>query len=229
MAASSLVVSAQPTSAAPGADSNEGKKSAEGADPRQAEEAMDRARRYAANPLRLIQEASRVRRRGEAESVVTALVAAGALPEPVTRSAAPRPDRLPSAQPVAVMNSVLTQTRAETGALTPPEAQALSSALQPTEVVLPPLAPLQGDLSRPTLISRIDLEFPPRVLVEIEPGTVVLADLTIRADGTVSDVAIVSPIGQALARYVLPALQRWRFEPLPSPRVWRVQVVYRAE
>jgi hypothetical protein len=234
-----LSVSAGVVLAQAPAPAKDAKETKEAKEAREAAEAMERARRLAANPLRLIQEASRVRRRSDGEPAVAPVAApaaaapvaaAAASPEPVARAAVPptRDAAAPEA-PVAVMNSDLVQARTPPEAAPPLDAQALPRPLQPANVSLPALAPLLPGLSRPTLVSRVDPELPPRVLVELEPNTAVLADLTIRPDGSVSEVAIASPNGRPLARYIVPALQQWRFEPLPSQRQWRVELLFRAE
>jgi hypothetical protein len=236
LAAVSLPVLAQ-TAAAPARESKEAKEA------REAAEAMERARRLAANPLLRIQEAARVRRRGDAEPVAAAAaapVAATALAataaEAVTRSA-PATLSPPAAAAretageaaSAVVSSDLSQTRADAEPAPALDVQTLARPLQPAALALPALEPLQPGIAVPTLVRRIDPEIPPRVLVDLAPNTVVVADLTVRPDGSVGEVVLASSSGRALARYLVPALQQWRFEPLPGERPWRVELVLRPE
>lgn len=226
VAASSAGVLAQPVAAPGAAAGADARNAPEGPDAREAAEAMERARRLAANPMRLIQEANRVRRRADPEAPAAAGPALEAAGAPGAPAVAPRRARTPG---VAVLRSDLARPRALREAPSLLAARELPSPLQPAPLDLPAGALLQADLERPLLIARVNPEVPPRVLVDIDPNTGVLAELTIRPDGSVADVAILSPTGQALARAVVPALQRWRFEPLPRQRVWRVQLLFRAD
>jgi TonB family protein len=226
VAASPAVALAQPLVAPGAAVGADARNAPNGQDARGAAEAMERARRLAANPMRLIQEADRVRRRADPEPAETVR------PGTTTQASSGVPAsrlRAAGSRGVAVLSSDLARPTALREAASLLAARERLSPLQPADVDLPPEAALQADLERPLLRSRINPEVPPRVLREIEPNTEVLADLTIRPDGRVAEVAIVSPTGQALARAIVPALQRWRFEPLPRQRVWRVQLLFRAE
>lgn len=226
-------------------DSKDAKPDAKGdakADAKADAEAMERARRLAANPMRIILEASRVRRR-DAEAAGTPIVpvVATSAAAPAAVVAQPAADVAPRAAPVparetpppepaaAVISSELTQTKAPTAAapalVATPVAQPVAASTPP----LPTLASLSPQLARPQLITRVDPDPPQRLLVDLEPNTVITAELTIRPDGSVGQVAIVSSNARALGRYVVTALQQWRFAPLPSERQWRVDLLFRPD
>ena len=54
-------------------------------------------------------------------------------------------------------------------------------------------------------------------------------DLTIRPDGSVGSVAWVSNLPPRVQRLLLGALVQWRFEPLPSERVHRIELAFNGE
>lgn len=229
-------VAAQATTPAAPKDTKDAKAEADAA-------AMERARRLAANPMRVILEASRVRRRADAEALPVAAPAAGVVPvaaaapaaataqtAEVTPRAVPAPPLREAAAPEpAIIASDLVQARS--AAVSAP-ALALEPVAQPVTAsvaALAPMAALAPELARPVLISRVDPDPPARLLVDLSVNTVITADLTIKPDGSVSQVVIVSPNARSLGRYVITALQQWRFAPLPGERVWRVDLVFRAE
>jgi hypothetical protein len=192
--------------------------------------AMERAQRLAANPMRVILEASRVRRRANGE-LLPAVAAAGPLA---------RPEVTPRARPARPPREVATP---EPTIISPDLAQALSAPVsgpalaqepvpQPVTASVPAQVPMTApapELARPTLITRVDPDPPARLLTEFGASTVITADLTIKPDGSVSQVVIVTPNTRSLGRYVVTALRQWRFAPLPSERVWRVELVFRTE
>ena len=209
------------------------KETKEAREAREAAEAMERARRLAANPMRVILEASRVRRAAEPAAPAAAGAAAAPAGE-VTARAQPVPPPAPAREvepPAAVISSELVQTRAATQG-----APALDPAAMPAPVALPAVSmpsveALRPGVFRPTLVRRVDPEVPPRVLVDLAPNTVITADLMLQADGSVSQVSVVTPgpAARAMTRFVVAALQQWRFEPMPSERPWRVELVFNAE
>jgi nucleoid-associated protein YgaU len=91
----------------------------------------------------------------------------------------------------------------------------LASALALPEVLL-----------RPRLVEMVEPVVPQRVLDEIGKAVEVTADVTIRSDGSVAGVVVLQPAPRTLIRYVVAAIERWRFEPLPGERVHRVQLVF---
>ena len=68
----------------------------------------------------------------------------------------------------------------------------------------------------------------PRLWDELPQGAVLQVDLSLRADGSVASVAFASSAPRALLRAVQSAAEQWVFEPLPAPRVHRVQLVLNA-
>ena len=203
--------------------------------------AMERARRLAANPMRVILEASRVRRRADGEApppapvagvVPVAAVAAAATvaPTEVIPRAAPAPAPREAATPEpAIMSSDLAQTRSASASAPALTLEPVARPVTPSVAALAPMAALAPELARPTLITRVDPDPPARLLTDLSANTVITADLTIKPDGSVSQVVLVTPNTRSLGRYVITALQQWRFAPLPGERVWRVDLVFRAE
>jgi hypothetical protein len=194
----------------------------------EADEAMARARRLAANPMRMIVEASRIRRRAEDAGVVVPVSAAIGSPAaagaeaPATRSL-PVADQSAEAQ----LSSQLASERVQ-----PAPALALTAsptALSLPAAALPSLPALAAEIPKPTLVKRVNPEVPARLLAELPSDTVFVADLTILPDGSVGAVEPVPPVPRTVQRYVVQALQQWRFEPLPSERVWRVELQFRLE
>ena len=79
------------------------------------------------------------------------------------------------------------------------------------------------------LINRVDPELGQRQLDDLGRNAVVTVDLTIRADGSVAAVTMVNLPPRGLQRALVSALEQWRFEPLPSQRVHRVELLFNAE
>ena len=207
-----------------------------------AEAAMERARRQAASPLRIILEASKTRRKpGDAETG-EATDAAG------QRSVNTRSAPLTSAtgtleaaaarmpQPIAVeapvetqvtLSSTALQTRARTAPTVAIEsvvpASAVAALPAPAEALPPPAPPAQA---APKLITMVEPVLPVRVFEEAGGLRELPVDLTIRADGSVASVNVAVTAPRQLVRAVVAALGQWRFEPLPAERVHRVQLVF---
>jgi hypothetical protein len=53
-----------------------------------------------------------------------------------------------------------------------------------------------------------------------------MADLTILADGSVSQVKLATALPRALQRPIISAIEQWRFEPSQAQRTHRVQMVF---
>lgn len=237
--------------------------------------AMERAKRQAAGPMRVILEASRPRRKttdaeasaatpaaAQADSGSVRAVAnrsasvAAAAPETITRSVAVLPTSAPTpvvpqpvqttASPPAVTaplvaepSRVVTQFTLTSEAL---QGKALAVRVPGLEVSgatpVPAVANLAGlpavpnralDPARIKLLSRVDPELPQRQLDELGRNAIVTVELTIRADGSVGNVAMVPPTPRGIQRAVVAALEQWRFEPLLSERVHRVQLIFNPE
>lgn len=232
--------------------------------------AMERARRQAAGPMRVILEASKSKRRvqepevtetPEAPRRAVARTAAAEAPVILTRSVAPTAVSVPSpaavsvAQPVspapvplvasaapAVANAAVEpgnagaistqitlssdnlQRRADNIATPALESAARPPAVEPVPAADLALPALQD--VKPKLVTMVDPAVSPAMLDGLRRDTGVTADLVIRADGTVAGVTVLPPVSRPLARAVAAALEQWRFEPLPSQRVHRVQLVF---
>lgn len=205
---------------------------------------MERARRQAAGPLRIILEASKTKRKpGDAE---TGEAAEGTGPRSVNTRAASPPSgagtpeaavvRVP--QPVAVVAPAETQvtlnsTALQTRDLTAPTvaiesvvpASALAALPAPAEALPPPAPPAQA---APKLITMVEPALPARAFEEAGGLRELPVDLSIRADGSVASVHVAAAAPRQLVRAVVAALGQLRFEPLPAERVHRVQLVFDA-
>lgn len=219
---------AQTTEAPASAASAAASRSDEARAKAEADEAMARARRLAANPMRMILEAGRVRRRAEDPGAVVPVSAAiggaavAAADAPAARSLPP-PASASESQLSSELASQQVQLAPAPGLTTTPSSVSLPST------ALPSLPALAAEIPKPTLIQRVNPEVPARLLAELPPDTLFVADLTILPDGSVGAVEPVPPVPRSVQRYVVQALQQWRFEPLPSERVWRVELQFRME
>lgn len=224
----------------------------------EAKAAMERAQRLAANPMKVILQASKIRRKTEAEPVAeapdanlrrAAVRSADAAAVPLTRSLAaapaattaavtalaapplsppapPAPARAEEAQPKLMPASLgLASLASDLPALGAATA-VVEAAPAIAKAVAPQAVPVLPALATPTLVSIVEPDIPVRLLSV--PGRVneVMADLTLRPDGSVGAVALVSLVPRNWKPYITAALEQWRFEPLPSARVHRVQLVF---
>lgn len=223
-------------------------------EPAEAAAAMERAQRLANNPLRMILEASRVRRKGEAEPApeaadasalrrtaartdgpATTPLATAAPPmraaesTPAPPAAAPATAPEPSAQPALVTlaaDATLAQPLATGAAALKAELApqpALPLDMSPGPLPSPEMAAL---LVQPRLLSMTPPDIPQRILDQVGRVGTVRAELTIRADGSVSEVNVLPPAPRALQRSIADALMQWRYEPLPAERRHRVELVF---
>jgi len=79
---------------------------------------------------------------------------------------------------------------------------------------------------QPKLMTMFEPDIPARLRIDGPRVTEIFADLTLRPDGTVASVALLPGAPRPWQRFVVSALERWRFEPLPATRVHRVQLVF---
>ncbi len=207
----------------------------------EAQAAMERAQRLAANPMKVILQASKIRRRpNEPEpevadpnilrrtAVRTEAAPTAPAPAPVVTAPAAAPAAPPPAEPVVVnkfMPSALaggtaTSVPALEAALPAATAPAMSKAVAPAALPIAPLA------VQPTLVTMVDPEIPVRLMADGNRIKEVFADLQLRPDGTVADVKLVPPVPRGWQSYIISALERWRFEPLAAARLHRVQLVF---
>jgi len=224
-------------------------------DAAEAAAAMERAQRLANSPLRMILEASRVRRKGGPEAAPEAADAS------VLRRTAARAEGL---APAAVATDLPAARGGEAPAAVPEQAPAEAT---PEPVPQPPLVTLEADaaLAQPlpsaTAALKADAAPQPMLPLGLTPGPLpspemaallvqpkllamappdsqrrmldqagsiaeVAVELTIRADGSVAEVSVLTPAPRALQRSVVDALMQWRYEPLPAERKHRVELVF---
>jgi outer membrane biosynthesis protein TonB len=79
---------------------------------------------------------------------------------------------------------------------------------------------------RPRLLNMVAPDIPQRVYDQIGTINEVDVELTVRRDGTVAGVNVLPPVPRPAVRYIVEALQRWRYEPVPSEQVIRVQLIF---
>lgn len=229
----------------------------------EAQAAMERAQRLAANPMKVILQASKIRRRpneGEPEpadpnilrrTAVRAEAPAAAPPPPqprvaaapapaptttapaptTTAQAAPPPtSAAPAPEPPAPNKTMPTALAAGSGAGGPVpaiEPAPLVDAAPPmAKAVAPTALPVVAPAAQPTLVTMVDPEIPVRLMADGSRIKEIFADLQLRADGSVAEVKLVPPVPRGWQPYIIGALERWRFEPLPSARTHRVQLVF---
>jgi hypothetical protein len=213
--------------------------------------AMERARRQAANPMRIILEAAKAKRRpGEDTPAVT--------PEPASvrpvanRSAAPTSTVASTAATAtpAVVTSPAPEPRVAAAPPAPEPAQATltSSTLQNksaapvaalvgtggtnSSTIAPvpePLPVLPNAPGRPKLLKMVEPDVPQRVLDEMGRNATVAVDLTIRTDGSVGKVALASPAPRQMNRLLSAAMEQWRFDTAATERNHRVELVFNAD
>jgi hypothetical protein len=221
------------------------------ADPKaeEAAAAMERAKRLAAGPMRVILEASKGKRR-EAEPgqalVPTSAADAGSLRTVAARSApaleitaraapapqatAAEPAPLPAAPAPLSARVTLSSDSLQNRSVAP--VPGLESAV--TAPAMPALAPtalpkLADAYVKPKLIRRVDPELSQRLQDDLGRGAVVAVDLSISADGRVAAVAMITPVPPRVQRVLAGALEQWRFEPLPADRVHRIELVFNTD
>ncbi len=233
----------------------------------EAKAAMERAQRMAENPLRVILQAGKIKRKPEesapepvadpavrrtaartgeaaapapananapartapAVSGGSATATVAGAPQPATPAPAPiqaAPAPAPEPPPSKVMSSSTMAAPAGSEVPSLEIAQPLEATPVTAKAVAPQAIPLAPANVRPTLVTMVEPEIPTRLQNEAGRVNEVLADLTLREDGTVSAVALASPAPRSWQRYITSALEKWRFEPLPSARVHRVQLVF---
>ena len=169
------------------------------------------------------------------ETVTRSVAAAQPAPEPVTApvtapvSAEPAVSAPPGVVTLMTLSSAALQGK---GVTTPvPGLAGVSGALAAAPLPTSPLAlpNLSVGPARVKLVTQVDPELAQRQLDSMGRNAVVAVDLTIRADGSVSAVTLVPPSPRGIQRAVVDALELWRFEPLPSERVLRVELIFNRE
>ena len=184
------------------------------------------------------------------EPVTRALAAAAPTPAPmpapaVARAVAPLVAPLVAPEPpvatasaAPVSKGAVAQLTLSSEALQGKGDSALVPALEavgaaPAAALLPAGAMTQFNPSagpaKVKLIIRVDPEVAQRHLDDMRRNTVVTVDLTIRADGSVGAVTVLPPSPRGIQRALVDALEQWRFEPLSSQRMHRVQLIFNPE
>ena len=78
----------------------------------------------------------------------------------------------------------------------------------------------------PELLYIVEPDIGPRLL-ELLTRPEVAVEFTIRADGSVTGVRVLPPVPRQWVPPVTAAVEQWRFAPLPSQRLHRVQLVFK--
>ncbi|MBI5717358.1 MAG: energy transducer TonB [Burkholderiales bacterium] len=99
-----------------------------------------------------------------------------------------------------------------------------SLPLAPTPV---PAAVAAAAAAAPKLVHMVEPETTPRHL-ELLARPEVTVELTIRPDGSVSDVRVLPPVPRTLVPAITAAVEQWRYAPLPAPRPHRVVLVFKS-
>lgn len=219
--------------------------------------AMERAKRMAAGPMRVILEASKGKRvpaeavaapAADSNSVRTVATRAAVAPEAAARAApaaqvnaaetvpapaATAPAPAPTANAVTTqitLNSESLQGQSVANVPSIERAASAGAAVMPNLPTAPMVLPKVADaLVKPKLINRVDPELSQRLLDDLGRNAVVSVDLSLRADGSVAGVVFVTSVSTRVQRAVAAALEQWRFEPLASDRVHRVELIFNGE
>ena len=231
-------------------------------DPAEAAAAMERAQRLAANPMRVILQAGKIRRKSvgaeaapepadaanlRRTAAVTSVAATPTVTTTTTTTTATAtataaaagtaaPAAATRAAPVEAAPSISTALVFQASQLMPPAANAVASlentaAPEALSAAVPKMVAPQTLLAalpsvQPTLVSTVEPDIPARLLRDTGGVNEVLADLSLRADGTVAEVQLISPYPRSWRSYLVAALEQWRFEALASARVHRIQLVF---
>lgn len=201
--------------------------------------AMERVRRQAANPLRMILEASRSRRSPAAADTA-------AEPAGDTRAGSRVSSASASAEgarPIAARQQAQAASPGDGGGIVVEitfNAQSLPARLPQAEHLADaPGAVLKlPRLDRPSEPPPVPAPFAPTLLRAVDPrlsgsdlselggrSLEVTADLTLAPDGTVSAVNLLPPVPRALVRPLTLALQQWVYAPVGGELVHRVRLV----
>lgn len=220
---------------------------------------MERAQRLAANPMRVILQAGKIRRKpvgaeaapepADAANLrrIAAATSAAAPPTATTATTATAattaaaagtaaPVAATRAAPVEAAPSVSTALVFQASQPMPAAANAVAglentaapealSAAAPN-MVAPQTLLAALPAAQPTLLSTVEPDIPPRLMRDTGGVNEVLADLSLRADGTVAEVQLIAPYPRSWRGYLVAALEQWRFEPMAGARVHRIQLVF---
>lgn len=195
--------------------------------------AMERAKRAAAGPLKAIQQAAKIRRRpGEADPAETWVAARATTAVQVAPAAAvpatPASERpTVGAETPADVRMLVAEARiARLTTVADIEVQATATAKDSTVAMVdwPPL--LDAGQGLPIRLNTPEPSIPAHLLEQGPRVDEVEAELSLRADGSVAEVTLVSPVPRTWQRFITTALEQWRYEPVGSPRMHRVHVSF---
>lgn len=208
---------------------------------------LERAQRQASNPLRLILEAARIKRRESAEladagegAAARRLAARAATVEAQPHDEAAGTSNAAGTAPLGGTDAddrirVVPALPADLPAVPALEAAAfaeppLAAASVPAlpavaQPVVQPRPPRPDDGKPPVLVSMVEPALPQHV-IDALPRNEVAVDFVIRADGTVAEVTPVPPVPRTLLRPLAEALERWQYEPTGVERRHRVVLVF---
>lgn len=193
------------------------------------QEAMNRARRDADNPLRMIIEAGKLKEareraraaaaRAPQRAVVPAAAASGvAAADPAPVDAPPLPAA--AAEPI-VETPPAAPVEPPAAAPGPgPEPAAIEAAAEPVVPPIRPPAPLR-------LATMVEPQTPRHLIGRLRGDVEVVVAFTVNADGSVSEPAIRSTTHKEMNPPVLEAVRQWRYEPTGAARAHSVQLVLR--
>lgn len=211
-----------------------------------------RAQRDAANPLRMIIEAGKLKPRkgGEGEPAAAAAVdakAPAAKPAPA-KAAAPHLGTLTDvatpdltavsaeATTIALVSPVALQPRPYDpddyfGVAPPIKNAAAAAALPPVDAARAPsassaVAPLRAPLQ---LAEYVEPQVPDRVRRRLPADAEVVLEFTVNPDGSVADLNVRSASDRALEQIAIDAVRQWRYQPIAAAQAHVVQLVFKQQ
>lgn len=193
---------------------------------------MERARRAAESPLRAILEAAKVKPASPAGYAAAPPPApTAARTQTAGNATAATPDQgTPPLSIRTLPTEALPAAPARSAALAPAAVAPLRGASMPSLAAELPrpafMPPASAVLQAPRLVHMVEPEMTPRLLDQLSRPEVAV-ELTIRSDGSVSDVQVQPPVPRALVPVIAAAVEQWRFAPVPAPRRHRVQLVFK--
>jgi TonB family protein len=212
-------------------------------------ERMERAKRDASNPMRIIIEASQVKRTKAADTPPPAAPAPAVAAQPAKAVAERRPARAAEAAPVIAAEPAsrpLAVQAAPAPAAEPAPAAPAPQAAAPTTDAAPlaavpaaagiasaaaPSAPTPAEpavevLAPLKLVRYVEPDIPARIRGRLRPTSEVTVAFKVQPDGSVSNPAIRATNARALDPVVLDAVRQWRYDPVPEEREHVVQLVF---
>jgi hypothetical protein len=205
----------------------------------------ERVRSQASNPMRIILEASRIKRRPATDTEE----AAPAVPPVTARTqvraaeasagagagasvlAPPRPQSLsletltPGMPPLVLPALPAVAEVPRLGAL-PGAAVAAGLATAAAGVAATTSAAAPLGEAAPRLLTMVAPELPPMLARRLGPLPDVLVEVRIERDGRIGQATLLGGVNRAAEPYILEALKQWRFAPLREPLTQRLTLVF---